>query len=104
MRLHFLSPHSGERKEQKRAKTSFSGNRRDLGNKPGAALECDVAPQPGDRDNEAIPQPNQKIDVHRAPKDPTNKTPELKVTELNDGGAPTDGRQISQMPITKRRP
>jgi len=66
-------------------------DRWDLGNKAGAALESYIAPQPSDRDNETIPKANQKIDVHCAPKHPTNETFELNRTELYDSGAATDG-------------
>ena len=66
-------------------------DRGDLGNKAGAAFESYVAPQPCDRDNEAIPKANQKIDVHCAPKHPTNKAFELDRTEFYDSGAAADG-------------
>src|SRR5262249_47587539 len=82
----------------------FGGSgRRDLGNKASPALECYVAPQPGNGDNETILDANQKVDVHCAPKHPADKAFELNMAEFYDGGAPTDGRQSSLMPITKWR-
>jgi len=51
----------------------FAGNGRgQLGNKAGPALEGHVAPQPSYGNDETIPDANQKVDVHCAPKYPTN--------------------------------
>ncbi len=75
----------------------------DFGDQPGAALEGDVAPQPGQGDDEAIAQPDQKINVHHAPEQPADKAPELNRSELHHGGAPADRGQHAHVSIAERR-
>ena len=79
-------------KAEMAAQSFIMNDRGDLGNKAGAALEGYVAPQPGYGDYKTIPEANQKVDVHRAPKHPANKALELNRTDFYDGGASTNGR------------
>ena len=41
------------------------------GDQPGAALEADIRPQPLRRDDQPVPQADQKVDVGDAPQPPS---------------------------------
>jgi hypothetical protein len=45
-----------------------------------------------------FPMPIRKIDVHCAPKHPTNKALQLKMTEFYDGGASISAAHSSVLP------
>src|SRR5215204_2702285 len=74
-----------------------------LGDQSRATLEGQIAPQPRERDDEAISHANKEIDVRHAPKQPAHESRQADATELHDGGLPSDRRQLSVMTIRKRR-
>jgi hypothetical protein len=46
------------------------------------ALKCDVVPAPVHRNDPAVPEADQEIDVRHAPEDPGNEARELDLAEL----------------------
>src|SRR5215467_3397955 len=63
---------------------------RHLRDQPRAALEGDVVPEPGECDDEAVAQPDQKIDVHERPEQPGDEALKVDATELYHRAAPAD--------------
>lgn len=68
----------------------------------GSTLEGEIVPEPTERDNEAVPDSDQEINVCQAPKEPSKNARQVEATECHHGCfAPYRGR-IAVVPILER--
>src|SRR5262245_47804247 len=77
---------------------------RHLGDQPRAALEGEVVPQPGERHDETVAQPDQEIDVGDAPEQPAEEALEVQRPHLHHRGAPSDRGEVAGVVIAERGP
>src|SRR5215468_10702005 len=75
-----------------------------VGDQPRAALEGEVIPQPSERDDETIAQPDQEIDVGDAPEQPAEEALEVQRPHLHHRGAPSDRGEVAGVVIAERGP
>src|SRR2546426_345350 len=64
-------------------------------NQPGAALVSEIRPRPLDQHNQAIAKPDQEEDMNEQPGQPGQKTGDVDLPELRDGGGPTNRGKTS---------
>src|SRR5262249_52480426 len=77
--------------------------RRHPRDQPLSALEREIVPQPGERDDKAVAQPDQEIDVRHRPEQPGDEALEVGAAELDHGAAPADRGEVAGMAIAERR-
>src|SRR5262249_22584704 len=68
-----------------------------------AALECDIAPRPIERDDESVAEADQEIDVGHAPQHPGDQPGHPEPAELRDRARASDGGERAVVAIAERR-